>query len=66
MAFNKTERTAAESLIEVTDVKTGRLLMKLGPTAGRTSSISYSADGRRLISGSSDTTIMVWDVSRVR
>ncbi len=47
----------------VYDVLTGRQLHAFRGHLRDTIAVAFSADGRRLVSGSSDTTMLVWDVA---
>jgi hypothetical protein len=42
------------------DVAAGRLLTRLAGHRGRVASVDFSPDGKRLVSGRDDTTILVW------
>ena len=52
-----------ESVIEIRDVATGEEQAEFTATSGMITSLEYSADGRRIISGGSDTTVLVWELS---
>jgi hypothetical protein len=47
------------------DVATGRERHRLEGHRHHVVSLAFSADGKRLLSGSQDTTALVWDVSRL-
>jgi WD40 repeat protein/beta-lactamase regulating signal transducer with metallopeptidase domain len=50
--------------IRLWDIHSGRLLKRFErPLCNRVQSMEFAADGRRLISGMSDGTCLVWDVS---
>ncbi len=53
-------------LIGLWESTTGRLRAKLSGHRGIAASLTFSPDGRLLASGSSDTTVLVWDVYRQR
>jgi hypothetical protein len=46
----------------LTDVRTGAVLCRVDGHGGAVTCLGFSADGRRLITGSADTTALVWDV----
>jgi WD40 repeat protein len=50
-----------DGIISVADLSTGNLIRSLNGPPSPVTSIVYSADGRLLISGSSDQTIRLWD-----
>lgn len=52
-------------MIHLWDTVTGRELGKLQGHQGSVQSLRFTADGRRLISGSADTSALVWDVERL-
>jgi WD40 repeat protein len=57
---------AEKQSIRLWDLHTGRLLKRFGrPLANRVKSLVFTPDGRRLISGMSDGTCLVWDVSKL-
>jgi WD40 repeat protein len=66
MAFSPDGRTlAAESAghrIRLWEVPTGRVRLTLPGHQAKILSLAFAPDGRRLISGSDDTTALVWDV----
>jgi WD40 repeat protein len=47
--------------VKVWDARSGAPLLALTGHPDRVFSVAYSPDGRRLASGSSDTTAQVWD-----
>ncbi len=52
--------------IRLLEVASGRERRRLVGHRGRIDSlVAFSADGRRLLSGSSDTTALVWDLARI-
>jgi RNA polymerase sigma factor (sigma-70 family) len=54
----------AESVIHLWDVVTGTEVGQLKGHDGGVVSLVFSADGERLVSGSVDTTALVWDVGK--
>jgi WD40 repeat protein len=46
----------------LSDVATGEVLCRADGHYGAVTSLAFSADGRRLITGGADTTALVWDV----
>jgi WD40 repeat protein/serine/threonine protein kinase len=54
-----------DSTVKVWDIDTGDLLHSLRGHTGLVSSVAFSPDGRRLISGSHDHTVKTWDVSQL-
>jgi WD40 repeat protein len=64
-SFSADERllaTTTNSQVFLWDVATGTLLTRLVGHRGRIASIDFSPDGKRLVSGGDDTTILVWDI----
>jgi len=51
--------------IRIWDIATKRELIRLEPGVNFVRSLAFSADGDTLVSGMSDTTALVWDVSAV-
>jgi WD40 repeat protein len=51
--------------IVIWDIATKRERLRLLPNVKAVSSLAFAADGKTLISGLSDTTALVWDVSAV-
>jgi WD40 repeat protein len=51
--------------IRLLDVATGHISSTLKGHVGQILSLAFSDDGRRLISGSADTTALIWDVPRI-
>jgi RNA polymerase sigma factor (sigma-70 family) len=52
-----------DSIIRLWDVATGKQCSQLVGHEGQVRSLTFSRDGRSLVSGSQDTTILVWDLS---
>jgi WD40 repeat protein len=52
--------------VKVWDSRTGALARTFRGHTGLVGSVAFSPDGRRLVSGSRDTTVKVWDVSALR
>jgi WD40 repeat protein/serine/threonine protein kinase len=53
-----------DSAVKIWDSHTGELVRSYRGHTGLVSSLAFSSDGRRLISGSRDSTIKVWDVPK--
>ncbi len=57
-------RSTEKHSIRLWDLRTGRLLKQFTrPLANRVKTMIFTPDGKRLISGMSDGTCLVWDVS---
>jgi WD40 repeat protein len=72
MAFSPDSRTLAWSgwwgdpTVHVVEIATGKDRRRFAGHTGRVLSLSFSADGTKLISGSADTTALVWDLTGKR
>jgi RNA polymerase sigma factor (sigma-70 family) len=53
----------AEPTIHLIEVATGRERLRFRGQIGRVRSLSFNADGTRLISGGADTTAIIWDLT---
>ncbi len=53
----------SEPAVHLLEVATGKERLKLEGHKGRVYSLVFSADGRTLVSGSEDTTALVWDLA---
>ena len=51
--------------MKVWDSHTGKLVRSFRGHTGLVSSLAFSPDGRRLVSGSRDHTVKVWDVTQL-
>lgn len=51
--------------IRIWDVITGREVARFESDGGFVSTLTFSADGKRLLSGMSNGTVLVWDVARM-
>ena len=49
--------------VKLSDAATGRLIRTLEGHAGEVNSVAFSADGSRVVSGSSDKTLKLWDAA---
>ena len=54
-----------DSALKIWDSHAGTLVRSFRGHTGLVSSVAFSADGRRLVSGSRDTTVKVWDVTQL-
>jgi hypothetical protein len=52
-----------ESSVHIWDVLTGKKIAALAGHRGKVTSLAFSPDSRRLASGSTDTTVLIWDVA---
>jgi WD40 repeat protein len=52
-------------VIELGEVATGKRVARFEPKSGQINCLSFTPDGGTLISGSADTTALLWDVSKV-
>jgi WD40 repeat protein len=66
LSFSPDGRTLAASgvdhAVHLWDVATGKERHRLEGHRGRVAAVAFSADGQRLISGSEDTSLLVWDL----
>lgn len=68
VAFSPDDRMLAwagsfDSSVRLFETASGRERRRLDGHRGRITALTFSADGRRLLSGCSDTTALVWDLS---
>ncbi len=68
LAFSPDDRTVAvgsfaDNTVYLFEVATGGLRTRFSGHRGLVRSLAFSPDGQRLISGSNDTTALVWDVT---
>jgi len=60
------DATPGKHTLRLWEWRTGRLLKRLSlPLANRVNAMTFTPDGKRLISGMSDGTCLVWDVSKL-
>jgi RNA polymerase sigma factor (sigma-70 family) len=55
--------TASGGTLHGWEVSTGKKLFQLGKHEGPVTCLTFSSDGKTLVSGSWDTTLLIWDVS---
>jgi WD40 repeat protein len=55
-----------DKTVRVWDVFTGKEIAKFAGHSGPVNTVAWSPDGKMLASGSSDTTVLVWDTSRLK
>jgi RNA polymerase sigma factor (sigma-70 family) len=70
MAFSPDGRTLAwsgqgSSAVRLLEIASGQERHHFAGHLGRVLSLTFSADGRRLVSGSEDTTALVWDLAAI-
>ncbi len=53
----------SDAVITIWDLATKRQRLRLEPKVRLVWSLCFSADGKTLVSGTSDTTALVWDIS---
>lgn len=56
----------SDGSVQLWDMETGKELARLKGHRGWVTALCFTADSRRLISGSTDTTALVWDIARLR
>ncbi len=56
--------TSDESAIHLWEVATGKEVCLLRGHRGEIATLNFGADGRRLVSGSLDSTVLVWDLAQ--
>jgi WD40 repeat protein len=68
MAFSPDSKSLARtnwnnSAVTLGEIATGRVRHRFAPYTGHIFSLAFSTDGKMLISGSDDTTALVWDLT---
>jgi WD40 repeat protein len=58
--------TNQDAFVHIWEIKTGRELCQFAVGAHSVESLAFSSDGRTLASGLSDSTILLWDVTKYR
>jgi WD40 repeat protein len=58
--------TVTRSEVSVWDVSTGARVVSRPAHAAAIRSLAFTADGRRLVSGGADTTLLIWDMASMR
>jgi tRNA A-37 threonylcarbamoyl transferase component Bud32 len=58
------EKQGGDTTVRVWDAEKGTQLLTLKGHTGRVNAAAFSADGKRIISGSEDTTVRVWDADK--
>ena len=66
LAVAGADNASGDTSIRLWDVATGRELSPLRGHHGVVQSLAFFPDGKRLLSGSSDTTALVWELSTVQ
>mgnify|MGYP002525352262 CR=1 FL=1 len=54
---------SAERTVKMGDAGTGQKTLTVEGHSGDVTSVSFSPDGKRIVSGSDDNTVKVWDIS---
>jgi WD40 repeat protein len=64
--FFETHQNRNDSDFRVRDAATGKVMGAYSGHTGTVSAWAFSPDGRRLATGSADTTVLLWDVTEMR
>src|SRR5439155_20931653 len=62
--YTSGSRTPGE--IRVFETASGRERLRIGDLPGRVESLAFFPDGRRLASGLSDSSVLIWDLTALR
>ncbi len=62
-ALNPPDRPGRDTMIRIWEIATKRELLRLEPRSSAVRSLAFSRDGKTLVSGMTDTTVMIWDCS---
>jgi WD40 repeat protein len=62
-ALNPPDRPGRETTIRIWEIATKREVLRLEPRSSAVRSLAFSRDGKTLVSGMTDTTVIIWDCS---
>ena len=52
-----------DNTVKIWDAQTGQETLTLKGHSAEVNSVSFSPDGKRIVSGSQDNTLKIWDIS---